>query len=109
MLLRRNHSSQEIMCSHSWPQSQAVMQAMHAKGLDENAPCTIGHAAQAYAAATLAGMSCCSSDWDALDSVAARSCTPEPGTPKAPTVRQNFAADLESILYRDCTEDGNPM
>ena len=61
---------------------------MHAKGLDENAPCTIGDAAQAYAAATLAGMSCCSSDWDALDSVAARSCTPEPGVPKAPALQQ---------------------
>ena len=53
---------------------------MHAKGLDENTPHTIGDAAKAYAAATLAGISCCSSDWDALDSAAFRSCTPEPGT-----------------------------
>ena len=52
---------------------------MQAKGLNENAPHTIGDAAQAYAAATLAGMSCSSSDWDALDSAAFRSCTPEPG------------------------------
>ena len=62
------------------------MQAMQAKGLDENAPHTIGDAAQAYAAATLAGISCCSSDWDALDSAAFRSCTPEPGTPQINTL-----------------------
>ena len=84
------------------------MQAMHAKGLDENAPCTIGDAAQAYAAATLAGMSCCSSDWDALDSVVARSCTPEPGVPKAPTVQQKFAANKKMHFAQGLPEDGNP-
>ena len=57
----------------------AIVQAMQAKGLNANAPHTIGDAAQAYAAATLTGMSCSSSDWDALDSAAFRSCTPEPG------------------------------
>ena len=57
----------------------ASLQAMQANGLDENSPHTIGDAANAYAAATLAGISRCSNDWDALDSAAFRSCTPEPG------------------------------
>ncbi|CAL5226922.1 g9799 [Coccomyxa viridis] len=58
----------------------AWIETMQAKGLSEDTPHTIGDAANAYAVATLAGISCCSNDWDALDTAAVRSCTPEPGT-----------------------------
>ena len=69
---------------------------MQAKGLNENAPHTIGDAAQAYAAATLAGMSCSSSDWDALDSAAFRSCTPEPGVLLVCLSKYQLALDLHT-------------
>lgn len=73
---------------------------MQAKGLSEDTPHTIGDAANAYAVATLAGISCCSNDWDALDTAAVRSCTPEPG------MHGQIVYFVCSEMYRNHLQDG---
>ncbi len=84
--------------THLW--LHLSVQAMQAKGLSENTPHTIGDAANAYAAATLAGISCCSNDWDALDTAAVRSCTPEPG------MHWHVAQLMSSEVYRNHFQNG---